>query len=261
MNFAMKSLIFHGRQSSSIIIGLCIGIALSLIQTPFIEDDCSSSYSSNVYLTSGEKLSQLRELRSDGAVNEEDYEPRILNNNYEQANDGKIDTKSSKKLIRPRYYSTELGIKEKLLVAVISSKDSIGTYGVAVNKTLNQHVDKLIFFLDDIGTQKMGLNIPIVGFKDSKPLIKIFRILSYLEENYMNEYDYFYLVSDQTYVHGRKLRKMAEKISISQVLHMGYLLDNPGSLYCNIERRAILGQSVKKSVAEIFGICSLSIYT
>lgn len=229
MSTNVKSLLIHGRQSSSVIIGLCIGIAFSLIQTPFI-DDCTKSMSSE--LSSGERLGKLRDLRSDGEVNDEDYEPRRVLENY--IKEEVPQSSKPEKLLRPRYYATELGIRDKLLIAVVSTKESISSFGIAVNKTLSHYVDKVIFFLEGIGSKKMGLDIPIVAFKDEKPLIRVFRVLSYLHENYLDEYDYFFVISDHTYIHGRKLYKILQRISISENVHMGMLMDNPESLYCSL---------------------------
>lgn len=234
MSGAIRSFLVHGRQSTSVIIGLCVGIALSLILTPYLEEDCSGESR----LLSGARVGNLRDLRSSGPADDGDFEPRLILKNYSKEEL----TKSSKpeKLLRPRYYATELGIREKLLVAVVSSKETVGSYGISINRTLNHYVDKLIFFIDGIGTKKLGLNIPIVGFKDEKPLIKVFRILSYLNENYLNEFDYFFLVTDRTYIHGRRLVKMVQRISISQAVHMGQLLDHPDSLYCSLGEYDVL---------------------
>lgn len=246
----LKSLIIHSRQSSSVIIGLCIGIAISIIQTPFIEDDC----------TRFDQFSgKLRDLRSDGTV-EEDYEPKlIIDNNYNNENIPK--SSKAQKILRPRYYSTELGIREKLLVAVISSKETIGSFGIAINKTLHHHVDKLIFFIDGIGSQKLGLDIPVVGFKDTKPLIKIFRVFSYLSENYLNEYDYFLVVSDHTYVNGRKIYDIVQHISISEHVHMGKLMENPESFYCSVDSGIILSHSILQAVISKLNWCTRNTYS
>lgn len=235
MTGILKSLFFLGRQSSSLIIGLCIGIALSLILTPFLEDDCSLSLpQQQQQVLGGMRVGNLRDLRSNGLSGEEDYEPRLVLRNYTKDDIDKLS--KSERLPRPRYYTTELGMREKLLIAVVSSRGTVGSYGISLNKTLSHYVDKLIFFLDGIGTKKLGLNIPIVGFKDEKPLLKIFRILSYLNDNYINDFDYFFLVSDRTYIHGRRLYKLLQRISVSENVYMGTLLDNPQSLYCSLGR-------------------------
>lgn len=255
MSATVKSLLVHGRQSSSVIIGLCIGIALSLIQTPFM-DECARGVSPEVP-SGGDRLGKLRDLRSDGDTGEDDYEPRLVLENYlkEEA------PSKAEKLLRPRYYATELGIREKLLVAVVSSKEGVSSFGIALNKTLSHYVDKVIFFLEGIGSKKMGLNIPIVAFKDEKPLIRIFRVLSYLHENYLDEYDYFFLISDHTYVHGRRLHKMLQRISISENVHMGMLMDNPESLYCSVDAGIVLSHSVLQAMGGKLAWCTRNTYS
>ncbi|XP_045106284.1 chondroitin sulfate synthase 2-like [Portunus trituberculatus] len=257
MSFGVRSLLVHGRQSTSLIIGLCVGISLSLILTPYLEEDCSGGLSHE--LLGGVRVGNLRDLRSSGPAEEEDYEPRIILKSYSKEELAKPE--KPEKLLRPRYYATELGIREKLLVAVVSSKETASSFGVSINRTLSHYVDKLIFFIDGFGTKKMGLNIPIVGFKDEKPLIKVFRILSYLNENYLNEYDYFFLVSDRTYVHGRQLVRMVQRLSISRAVHMGHLLDHPGALYCSLDAGIVLSHSVLRRVAGQLSWCTRNTYS
>ncbi|XP_050729542.1 chondroitin sulfate synthase 2-like [Eriocheir sinensis] len=254
MSGAVRSLLVHGRQSTSVIIGLCIGIALSLILTPYLEEDCTGGGKSL-----GSRVGNLRDLRSSGPAEDGDYEPRLVLKNYSKEELSK--SSKPEKLLRPRYYATELGIREKLLVAVVSSKETISSYGISVNRTLSHFVDKLIFFIDGIGTKKLGLNVPIVGFKDEKPLIKVFRILSYLNENYLNEFDYFFLVTDRTYVHGRRLVRMVQRLSISQAVHMGQLLDHPDSLYCSLDAGILLSHSVLRLVAGRLSWCTRNTYS
>ena len=80
--------------------------------------------------------------------NADDYDPIIkVHPKQEQTpNGGK-----TKKILRPRYASTELGIKEKLFIGVLTSRDTIDSLGVAVNKTLTHYVPKLVFFMDTRG--------------------------------------------------------------------------------------------------------------
>uniref|UniRef100_A0A0P4W3X9 Hexosyltransferase n=1 Tax=Scylla olivacea TaxID=85551 RepID=A0A0P4W3X9_SCYOL len=257
MSFGVRSLLVHGRQSTSLIIGLCVGISLSLILTPYLEEDCSGGLSHK--LLGGVRVGNLRDLRSSGPAEEEDYEPRIILKNYSKEELAKPE--KPEKLLRPRYYATELGIREKLLVAVVSSKETVSSFGVSLNRTLSHYVDKLIFFIDGFGTKKMGLNIPIVGFKEEKPLIKVFRILSYLNENYLNEFDYFFLVTDRTYVHGRQLVRMVQRLSISRAVHMGHLLDHPDALYCSLDAGIVLSHSVLRMVAGQLSWCTRNTYS
>ena len=72
-----------------------------------------------------------------------------------------------KPVVRPRFAAEELGIKEKLVVAVITNSSSVlRELGPPVNKTLAHHIDKLIFFLDD--KPIADTNLPIVTFPQKK---------------------------------------------------------------------------------------------
>ena len=51
---------------------------------------------------------------------------------------------------RSRYISTELGIRERLVSAIITNEDTVHSMAVSVNKTLSHHLQKLLFFF---GTQ------------------------------------------------------------------------------------------------------------
>ncbi|XP_076048148.1 chondroitin polymerizing factor [Oratosquilla oratoria] len=250
----VKPLIYY-KQSSSVIIGLCIGIALSLIRTPFDGEDCLDGTAGWDFYSS-EQLSKLRDLRSNDPGSEDDYEPRLIQND----DIGQFKQEGAK-LVRPRYYSTELGMKEKLFVAVISTKEDLRTFGIAINKTLNHYVDKAIFFADGIGSQKPGLSIPIVGFKDSKPLLLIFRILSYISENYLNDYDYFFLVTSRTYTHGQKLRHLVERISVSEDVHMGTRLDGPDSSYCSLDEGILLSHSMLQHISTNLQWCTQNAFS
>ena len=73
---------------------------------------------------------------------------------------------SAKKVVRPRYYSTELGIKDKLAVAVITKSALLPDYGVMLNLTLSRYVNRLLFFVEgDESTPISGL--PCITFPPS----------------------------------------------------------------------------------------------
>lgn len=75
---------------------------------------------------------------------------------------------SPKKVVRPRYYSTELGIKDKLAVAVLTTTPLLRDYGVTLNQTLNKHVDKLMFFVDGEASTTDTLGLPVITFPGTK---------------------------------------------------------------------------------------------
>ena len=56
---------------------------------------------------------------------------------------------------RSRYISTELGIRERLVSAIITNEDTVHSMAVSVNKTLSHHLQKLLFFF---GTQERAIS-------------------------------------------------------------------------------------------------------
>ena len=217
------------------LIGLCLGIALSLIQVPFTHK-CQQYLPYQDLQVSLSKRGLQESIHDDQEQTVDDYDPLIIKVEVNDAMNVK-DVGDRKKVNRPRYYSTELGIRNnKVLVSVLSSLDTIKTYGISINKTLDPYIDKLIFFIDGTGNRKFGLDIPIVGFKEAKPLIKSFRIISYIKENFLADFDYFFFVTDRTYINGKRLMKMLEQISVNNNIHMGLSVNGQENSYCSIGR-------------------------
>ncbi|KAH8293342.1 hypothetical protein KR018_007670 [Drosophila ironensis] len=129
--------------------------------------------------------------------------------------------KAVKNVIRPRYYSSELGIREKLFIGVMTSQEHINTYATAFNRTIAHLVNKIKFFIyaDSVKTNYKLKNI--VGFTDTHENRRPFHVIKYIADNYLEEYDYFLLVPDNVYVDARKLTKQLYHMSITFDLYMG----------------------------------------
>ena len=105
------------------------------------------------------------------------------------------------------------GIKEKLFIGVLTSRDTIDSLGVAINKTLTHYVPKLVFFMDTRGPS-LPSGMAVVSFSDEKPYLRPFHMLKYLAAHYAQAYDYYMFIPDTTYVRGEKLLDMLSYISI-----------------------------------------------
>lgn len=204
------------RQNTYLIAGIFVGLTLSLLLST-IDYNCGSSLGGY----------QGVEVAEDYV---DEYEPRInLAGKPQKAK------KTPQALVRPRYYSTELGIREKLFVAVISSQETINSRGVALNKTVAHLVDKIMYFIDAPGPQKLNLSMTgIVGFTDTRKLLKAFHVLKYVADNYLDEYDFFFMVKDSTYVKARTLYEVAQGISVSQEVHAGSEKEDEHTAFCTL---------------------------
>lgn len=204
MNTITKVSLSYCRSNVYMIIGVCFGLCISSFFTPLDINECAETADEPLLPSA---LSQLNDL----------YEPKI---NVE----GKPlrAKKTPKVFMRPRYYSTELGIREKLFVGVLTSQEYLYSRGVAQNKTIAHLVDKIRYFISIPEGTKPNVSLPgIVGFTDTRSILKPFHVLKYITDNYLEDYDYYFLIKDMTYVDVRKLIKLVDKISISQNVHLG----------------------------------------
>jgi len=221
------------RSFTPILIGICVGISISLIVTNAGNDSGCTEKSSVFFGDIFDKSHSIESLFTDDnkvAQDENtedlsDYDPRI--NLAGKPHSAK---KEPQTLIRPRYLSTELGIKEKNFVAVLSSIKQIPTLGLAINETLAHHVNRLAFFVEVVGNDKLDVKtLPIVGFKDSQQGLLTLHTLKYLADKLAVGYSYFFLIKDTTYVDGRKLDNLTKHISITENVYMGLPGTHPTS--------------------------------
>lgn len=165
-----------------------------------------------------------------------------------------------KNIVRPRYYSSELGIREKLFVGVMTSQENIGSLATAFNKTAAHLVNKIKFFINADNVIKSNFVLKnIVGFTDTRENLRPFHVLKYIADNYLNDYDYFLLVTDQIYVDARRLIEQLYHISISFDVYMGRPIepdeqhtDEHISLddrdYCDLNSGIVLSSSVIRKI-------------
>lgn len=64
-------------------------------------------------------------------------------------------------------------------------------------------------------------------------MLKPFHALKYLADNYLEEYDFFFLVSDGAFVNARRLTELVSKLSVSQDVYMGTVAEDD-SHYCSL---------------------------
>ncbi|CAB0020638.1 unnamed protein product [Nesidiocoris tenuis] len=182
-----------------------------------------------------------------------------LNPSVNLAEKPRVPKKVAKNFVRPRYYSTELGIRERILMGVLTTESTVRSLAVAINKTSYSYVDKLLFFMDAAGAEKaqvVNLKLPgIVGFVDAREILKPFHALKYLTDNFMEEYDLFLLMRDTTYVNPYILTEMVKDISASEDVHAGFPPSTESSLYCSLDSGIMLSNSILKKVRSSLDWC------
>ncbi|XP_049880351.1 chondroitin sulfate synthase 2 [Pectinophora gossypiella] len=164
-------------------------------------------------------------------------------------------------LQRPRYYTTELGMRAPLLAAVLSSEDALGPEGraSALNATAGRLGGALRFFMAASAVAAPGLP-NVVGFTDTREMLKPFHALKYLADNYLDEYDFFFLVSDTSFVNARRLAALVAELSVSADVYMGAVADDD-SHYCTLEGGILLSNSVLRAVHAELDWCVRNSYS
>lgn len=135
----------------------------------------------------------------------DDFEPRLNLINKPMAA-----KKMAKNIIRPRYYSSELGIREKLFLGVMTTQNNINTLATAFNRTAAHLIDKIKYFINAADNVRTNFQLKnIVGFTDARDHLKPFHVLKYIADNYLDEYDFFSADDRQ---HVRECAKIDGKI-------------------------------------------------
>ncbi|KAK4877945.1 hypothetical protein RN001_010451 [Aquatica leii] len=165
-----------------------------------------------------------------------------------------ITQKDSDKLIRPHYLSTELSIRDKLFIGVLTSEDKINSQAIYINKTIAHLVDKVKFFITAHNKMKNTFNLSgIVGFTDSRHKYRPFQIIKYIGDTFMHGYDYYFFMNDYNFLNVRRLKGLVERISVSKDVYLGTSIDE-GS-YCNLDGGILLSNSVVRAIKSNLDWC------
>ncbi|KAM3607625.1 uncharacterized protein V6R79_010863 [Siganus canaliculatus] len=207
------------RSVGPVVIGISLGFTLSLLSVNWTEEACylDGKEGDDMALGQDGQLKGARKPNSISTINdvesEEDFEPRIVP--YKQ-----VQQSSPKKVFRAKYISTELGMRERLLVGVLTSKNTINTLGVAVNRTISHHFDSVIFFTG-MRNRKVPHGMFVVSHGDERLIWNMFQNIKYILDHYINEYDWFYFVQDDAYTEADRIKSLVDHLSMDRELYMG----------------------------------------
>lgn len=171
-------------------------------------------------------------LAEDFEETDGDFEPVIITDPDKKP---VVDVEANKaKIVRPRYISTELGIREKLFTAVISQSSTIGNLASGINKTLSGHLDKVVFYTENMSAEERnqhnleGMSITShekVGGGPDKDVNMLHQTLLDLFDKYIDIYDWFFIFYDRTYVQPERVLETVNHMSITRLLYMGQPMD------------------------------------
>lgn len=156
---------------------------------------------------------------------------------------------------RPRLMSTELGLKDKLFVGIVTTGQSVATMGSALNGSLKRFADKVTLFAEK-STSVSQLDRTVGDLRpftvlepsESQPLTStLLKVIRYLELNdsalngglRSQKYDYFLVLTDQNYVNLDKLDQLLSSSLVS--LNRSVLLSGSHLQRCDLSNLDVHG--------------------
>ncbi|XP_007948320.1 chondroitin sulfate glucuronyltransferase [Orycteropus afer afer] len=205
----LNSLLALLRPALPLILGLSLGCSLSLLRVSWVQGEGDDP------CVEVRDLGGLQNLDSRTQLDhsDEDFKPRIVPY-YRDPN------KPYKKVLRTRYIQTELGSRERLLVAVLTSRATLSTLAVAVNRTVAHHFPRLLYFTGQRGARAPA-GMQVVSHGDERPAWLMSETLLHLHTHFGADYDWFFIMQDDTYVQAPRLAALAGHLSINQDLYLG----------------------------------------
>lgn len=159
---------------------------------------------------------------------------------------------------RTRYIHTELGIRERLLVGVLTSRATLNTLAVAVNRTVAHHFHRTFFFTG-LRSPKVPHGMTVVAHGDDRPVWLMYETVRHLHQHYGSDYDWFLLAQDDTYMQADRLSELVGHLSAGQDLYMGraeeFIGGEEKARYCHGGYGYLLSRSLLARLQPHLDVC------
>lgn len=159
---------------------------------------------------------------------QQDYPSNISWSKYNKSrfafDEGPTVTPPNDPKTRYRYLSDELAHRKLLLVGVVTAKKYIDSRAVAINQTWGRELPDLYYFSSH--SDNSSIDLPVItlpGVNDSvyPPQRKVYRMLQYMHDHFIDEYDFFMRSDDDVYVKTDLLLELLSTINPAQEIYMG----------------------------------------
>ena len=129
---------------------------------------------------------------------------------------------------RPKTLAGEYRVRKRLFVAVITAEKYLPTRARAVYDTWGSSVTRISFFVGaDCNTSHPTIqDLPIVklpGIPDNvyPPQKKVFAVLQYIHNHYIDDFQWFMRADDDVYVRGEKLEELLGTLNFNDMIYLG----------------------------------------
>ena len=125
---------------------------------------------------------------------------------------------------RYRKLSRELAPRKLLFVGVVTAQKYLSTRALGIYNTWGKELSNLYFFSsrpDDTSLQLPIITLPGINDTQYPPQRKVYKMLKYMHDHYINEFDFFMRSDDDVYVKTDQLLELLETINPAQDIYMG----------------------------------------
>ena len=167
---------------------LIVGVLIGLCVPPFLDVvHCSSKERRSVTVTNYEL--SLKENGSRQQALPFDKNVRL--------NQHQLDEKQR----RPKYLKDELNTRDPLYVGVVTTVEFLNTRAMDINGTWGHSASKVDYFVaESKGSHSLSV-VRLEGVDDSyPPQKKVYRMLRYMHDNYIDKFNWFLRADDDCYV-------------------------------------------------------------
>ena len=124
--------------------------------------------------------------------------------------------------VRPKTIAEELILRKTLFIGVVTAEKLLNTRGKAIFETWGKSAPMITFFSGEGGSQTTLPVVSLPGVDDTyPPQKKVFRMLKYMHDNYIDEYNWFLRADDDVYIRVPHLIQFLNTLDSNKMVYMG----------------------------------------
>ncbi len=128
--------------------------------------------------------------------------------------------------IRRKHLSQELAPRSLLFTGVLTAQKYLNTRALAIWKTWGKELSDIYFFSSPPEDAYLRKELPVItlpGINDTEypPQKKVYRMLKYMHDHFIDNFDFFMRADDDSYVKTDRLLELLKNINPAQDIYMG----------------------------------------
>ena len=126
--------------------------------------------------------------------------------------------------VRYKELRSELAQRRLLLTGVVTAKKFLDTRALGIHRTWGKELKDIYFFSsksDDPDMKLPIITLPDINDTQYPPQRKVYHMLKYMHDHFIDDYDFFMRADDDMYVKVDRLTELLQNINPAQDIYMG----------------------------------------